>query len=151
MAFTLDYETLRAWCVRQQYEHRANAEAGQLAISYKILEADAPLMVLPQPSRGMVLFAMEMPFRATPERHAALFEAIALLNANAYMGAWVLNSETGELFFRVTVPSLDTQYTDGGLVHVARVVVGTCERVAAGLRAVALDGAAPQTAVPAKV
>jgi hypothetical protein len=96
----------------------------------------------------MVLFAMEMPFRAPPERHAALFEAIALLNANAYMGAWVLNTETGELFFRVTVPSLDTQYSDSGLLHVARVVVGTCERVAAGLRGVALEGAAPQTALP---
>jgi hypothetical protein len=146
--FTLDFDSLKAWCGRQQYDFRENPELGQLAILYALLGEPAPLLILPQPARGMVMFVMRQPFAVPAERRAALLEAVTLLNSTSFMGAWIVNRQTGELYFRVTVPALDTEYSDEGLVHVARVVVGTSEKAAAGLRAVALEGAAPETAVP---
>ena len=148
MGFALGFESLKAWCQRQSYEFRANAELGQLAIAYRILGEDVPLMILPQLARGMVMFAMKLPFKAAVERRAAAAESATLLNASSFMGTWVVNGQTGEIFFRVTVPALDIEYSDAGLLHVARVVVGTTEKAAPGWKAVVLEGAAPETAVP---
>ena len=74
-----------------------------------------------------------------------------MLNSTSLMGAWTANRETGEIFFRVTVVALDIGYTDHGLLHAARVVVGTSEKAAPPLRSVALDGAEPSKAISALV
>lgn len=149
--FVLSYENLKAWCDRQKYEYRANDEVGQLAINYALLGQPSPLMILPHLSRGMVMLAMRQPYSVPADRRAAILEATSLLNSTSLMGAWTANRETGEIFFRVTVVALDIGYTDQGLLHVARVVVGTSEKAAPALRAVALDGAEPSKAISALV
>jgi hypothetical protein len=141
--FTLSFDSLKAWCQRQNYEFSENAELGQLAIHYQLLGQRTPVMVLPEPARGMVMFVMRQPFVVATERQAAMLEAVNHLNASTYMGAWSLNRERGEVFFRVTVPALDIAYTDAGVLHVARVAVGTSERAAPALRAIALENADP--------
>lgn len=145
--FVLSYETLKAWCERQKYQFSTNAELGQLAVHYQLLGQPAPLMILPQLPRGMVMLVMKQPFTVPVERRAAIIDGTALLNATLLMGAWALNRTTGELFFRATVPALDIAYTDQGLVHVARIVVGTSEKAAPVLRSIALDGAEPIAAI----
>lgn len=147
--FTLTFENLKSWCVRQQFEHRTNDQAGQLAIAYQLLGQQAPLLVLPQPSRAMVMLVMRQPFAVAPERRGAVLDACARLNVTLFMGAWVLNQETGELFFRVTIPALDVAYSDQALVHCARVVIGTSEKAAPALKSIALDGADPAKAIAA--
>jgi hypothetical protein len=147
MAFALTFETLKAWCVRQQFQTSENAPLGQLAIHQNLLGQPAPLVIMPHFARGMVMFAMKQPYTVPRDRWTPIVEASALLDANLLMGAWVSNRETGELIFRVTIPALDIEYTDQGLVHVSRVVVGTSERAAPALRAIALEGADPQTVV----
>ncbi len=145
--FTLSFETLKAWCQRQNYEFSENVELGQLAVHYQLLGQRAPLMILPQPARGMVMFLMRQPYIVPPERRPAMLEAVNQLNASVFMGAWALNRDSGELLFRATVPALDNAYSDAGVLHVARVVVGTSERAAPALRAVALEGADPIQAI----
>ena len=142
--FALTFETLKAWCERQSYAYGENPQLGQVAVKYELLGAPAPLMFLPQLDRGMVMLAMKQPFTVPAARRAAMLEATAILNARVLMGAWVLR-EDGEVFFRVTVPALDVHFGDQGMLHVARIVVGTSERAAPLLRAVALDGADPAT------
>jgi hypothetical protein len=145
--FVLSFDTLKAWAQRQKYEFSENPQLGQLAIHYALLGQPSPLLVLPEPARGMVMFVMKQPFTVPPERRAAVVEAAAMLNSTSFMGAWVLNPNTGDLVFRVTVAALDIGYTDAGVLHVARVVVGTSERAAPALKAVALDGVAPAQAL----
>ncbi len=145
--FVLSFETLKAWCQRQKYELSENAELGQIAVHYVLLGQRAPLLILPEPARGMVMFVMKQPYAVPADRQAAVAEAAQILNATSYMGAWALNRDAGELYFRVTVPALDIQYSDAGVLHVARVVVGTSEKAAPALRSVALDGADPTKAI----
>src|SRR5262249_11338292 len=126
-----------------------NTQLGQLAVHYQLLGQPAPLMILPQPQRGMVMFVMKQPYAVPPERRAAVDEACGRLNATLVMGAWMQNRDSGELFFRATAAALDTAYSDPGLLHIARVVVGTSERAAPAMHAVAIEGAEPAKALAA--
>lgn len=147
--FLLSFENVKAWCQRNKYEFSENAELGQLAIHYLLLAERAPLMIIPHTNRGMVMFVMKQPFTVPAERRAAITDAAGILNAIQLMGAWALNRDTGELFFRVTLPALDTGYTDQVLLHVSRIVVGTSEMAAAALRSIALEGAEPVKTIAA--
>ncbi len=142
-SFQLSFANLKAWCERQKYQFSENAQLGQLAIHYQLLGQPAPLLVLPQLDRGMVMFVMRQPYAVPEDRRIDIARAVTLLNAQVFMGAWVINSQTGELFFRVSIPALDTQYSDEGVLHVARIAVGTSEKLAPALKAVALEGADP--------
>lgn len=141
--FQLSFDTLKAWCVRQKYEFSENAQLKQLAIHYQLLGQPSPLLVIPQFERGMLMFVMKQPYAVPADRREAVIKSAAMLNATTFMGAWVVNTETGEVFFRVTVPAMDTQYSDEGLLQVARIAVGTAEKVAPALRKVALEAGDP--------
>jgi hypothetical protein len=141
--FQLSFETLKAWATRQKYEFSENAQLGQLAIHYQLLGQPAPLMVIPQADRGLLMLVMRQPYQVPEERRAEVARACSLINSQVFMGACVINSQTGELFFRVSIPMIDTQYSDQGVLHVARIAVGTSEKLAPALKAVALDGADP--------
>jgi hypothetical protein len=142
-SFQLSFENLKAWCQRQKYEFSENTQLGQLAIHYQLLGQPAPLLVLPQFDRGIVMFVMRQPYQVPEDRRVDIARSASLINAQVFMGAFVVNSNTGELFFRVSVPALDTQYSDQALLHVARIAVGTSEKLAPALKAVALEGADP--------
>jgi len=139
--FELDGASLEAWCDRQGYTYQA--ADGQLIVEYAVLGLPAPLVVLPQLDRGMVMLLMRQPYAVPAARFVAVTQAATTLNARSFMGAWVLNDEKAELYFRVTLVALDTRYSDDSLLHAARVVVGTSELAAPALRAIALDGAEP--------
>lgn len=145
--FELDGASLEAWCDRQGYMYRA--VNGQVIVEYAVLGLPAPLIFLPQLDRGMVMLVMRQPYAVPAARFVAVTQAANTLNASSFMGAWVLNDEKAELYFRVTVAALDTRYTDESLLHVARVVVGSSEVAAPVLRAIALDGAEPGAAIAA--
>lgn len=145
--FVLSYDNLVAWCQRQGYQFSENIELGQVAVHYTLLGQPAPLMILPQLSRGMVMLVMRQPYVVPVDRRPAVADATARLNATSFMGAWAINRDAGELFFRATVVALDVGYSDAGLLHVGRVVVGTSEQAAPALRSIALDGADPAKAL----
>jgi hypothetical protein len=141
--FTLSFENLKAWCQRNQYEFSEDAKRKHLAVHQSLLGQAAPIMMLPQLYRNMLVMVMRQPFDVSPERHAAIIDAAALLNSTSFIGAWALNREFGELYFRVTLPVVDIQYTDAGVLYAAQIVLGNSERAAPALRAIALEGADP--------
>jgi len=79
--FVLSFETLKAWCERQGYQFSENPQLKQLAIHYQLLGQPAPLMVLPQLDRGMVMWVMKQPFTVPEDRRIEVARATALLNA----------------------------------------------------------------------
>jgi hypothetical protein len=102
-----------------------------------------PLLFIPRPERDMLTVAITLPFVAPPERFPVLTVALATLNVRSYMGAWILNPERGEVYFRVTLPTLETDFSDDALRFVARVVLSSAEAMAQPLFAIAHEGASP--------
>lgn len=149
--FVLTYPNLKSWAERLQVPYRWNDELGQLAVGCRILDTDVPLLFIPRTERGMVTLAVTLPFTVPPERFAATSEALTLLNARSYMGAWILNTETREIYFRVTVPALEVTYTDVSVRFVASLVVTSAEAMARPLHAVVAEGASPDTIAQARV
>lgn len=147
--FDLTYSNMKAWCERQKYAFRTNDALEQIAVDYALLGQPAPLMILPQLGRGMVVLVMRQPFVVPPERRSAVIEACNQLNVTSFMGAWSLNSETGEVFFRATLVAVGNAYSDEGFLHAARVVVGTSEKAAPAMKSIALDGAEPNATIRA--
>lgn len=140
--FNLTFDNLKSFCERQKFQYLSNTELGQLAVLYKILGKDAPLMIIPRTERGMVTLAITEPFTVPVERYPLIGEALARLNASSYMGAWVLNFDKGEIYFRITLPALDNEYTDQGLFFAARVVVSSAEAMGQRLQDV-MNGTLP--------
>lgn len=149
--FVLSYDNLKHWCERQGFPIRENPQMRQLAVSYRILDRDCPLLLIPQDDVHLVTLAMLLPVRVPAERAAAVGEALNLLNHNAYMGAWVLDPERGEIYFRVTLPGLDNEYTDQGLHLAARLVVSTVEALAPRIDKLLSTDAAPRSVLPMPV
>lgn len=134
--YPLSFENLQAFCERQALRYKANTERGQIAVLYRLLGRDAPLYIITRPERSMVTLALPFPLRVPDERIPHIGEAVTRLNSAAYMGTWVLNVETCEVYFRVTLPSLDAEYGDGSLLFAARLVVSTVEAAGKGLEQV---------------
>jgi hypothetical protein len=91
----------------------------------------------------MLTVAITLPFVVKTDRFDAITTALSTLNVRSYMGAWILNPERGEVYFRVTLPTLETEFTDDALRFVARVVLSSAEAMAQPLYSIALDEANP--------
>lgn len=142
-SFLLSYRTVKAWAERLKLPFRANEETGQIAVRCRLLDSDVPLLFVPRPEREMLTVAITLPFTVDNERFSPIEVALSSLNVRSYMGAWILNQEQGEVYFRVTLPTLETEFSDEALRFVARVVLGSAEAMAAPLREIAKAGADP--------
>lgn len=140
--FVLNYANIRSWADRLGLAYRYSDEAGQIALPCRLLDVDVPMVFIPRAERGMLTLAITLPFQVPSERFTEVGAALTILNARSYMGAWILNSDKGEIYFRVTVPALDVTYSDQALRFIAGVVVSSAETLAASLHAVAKQGAA---------
>ncbi len=140
-SFSLSYNTVKAWAERLRLPFRANDEAAQIAVRCRLLDSDVPLLFIPRPERDMLTVAITLPFVAPTERYPALTTALATLNVRSYMGAWILNPERGEVYFRVTLPTVETTFSDEALRFVARVVLSSAEAMAQPLFAISHEGA----------
>lgn len=140
LAYTLQFESLIGFCQRQTVRYKANYELMQLAVMNQVLDQDAPLYIIPRPERRMVMLALPLPFKVPAERFPHVGECVTRLNSASYMGTWVLNVATGEVYFRVSLPTLEVKYTDESLLFVFRLCVSTVNEAARGVQRVAFDG-----------
>lgn len=139
--YALDLEAVRSFCDRSGIAHHVDESLGQIAIPRASDPAWA-LRIVPRPERGMLTVAYPLPGRMPPERLPAIVEAVGLLNSRTFMGAWVLNGDSGELYFRQTVLTEGAWFDDRALGQLLRLValtveqaVGRLDRVAQGERA----------------
>jgi hypothetical protein len=139
--FVLNYANIKGWAERLGLGFRYSDEAGQIAVVCRLLDIDTPLVFIPRPERGMLTMAVTLPFQVPSERFPVVGEALTLLNARSFMGAWILNMDKGEIYFRITVPALDVSYSDQALRFVAGVVASSAEAMVGVLHAVACQGA----------
>lgn len=139
--FVLNYANLKSWAERLGLTFRYSDEVGQIAVLCRLLDIDVPLVFIPRPERGMLTLAVTLPFVVPAERFAEVAQALTLLNARSFMGAWILNADKGEIYFRITVPALDVSYSDQALRFVAGLVASSAETLVAPLYAVAREGA----------
>ena len=142
--FALSLDALQAWCDRNSITFLKNDRLQQLAIPTP-LGREYPVRVIPRPSRGMMSFIMVLPFAVPPDRAEVVSRALALANASSFMGAWVLQGNNNELYFRVTVPVDGVRYDDAAVRLLLQVVIGSVQGLGPRLRAVALDGAGWET------
>ena len=144
LRFIITYPNLKHWVDRLRVPYRFNEEVGQVAVLTRVMDTDVPLVFIPRPDRGMLTIAVTLPFAVLKERYQAVGESLTILNARSYMGAWILNSDKGEIYFRITLPAMDLEYTDDTLRSFAALVVSSAEAMAKLLYSVAHQGATPQ-------
>ncbi len=147
--FELTFANLKAWCVRNDYDHQANEELEQIALIYRLMDKLTPLMLIPQP--GIVVFAMRQPYQIPPDRVAAVLQATNRLNALSFLGAWSVNEESRELFFRVAAIVDSIHYTDSSVLALAQAAVGNSEKAMSTLHAIAIENADVETALAALI
>ncbi|MEZ4315933.1 MAG: YbjN domain-containing protein [Myxococcota bacterium] len=140
--YTLDYDTLCGFCERQGLTFFTNEELQQLAIPSPERPGWA-VRIVPRPDRGMVTLAYPLPGRIPGDRLDDLVVAANLLNARTFLGAWVVNHEAAEMYFRQTVLTQGVAYTDASVRELVQLVVGTAEMMIERLDAV-LKGEAPE-------
>jgi hypothetical protein len=150
-AFTLKFENLKDWCERNEYEFAAQGDLEQIAINYQLMDQSAPLMFIPMKDRDLYVLAMRQPYTVPADRFTAILTATNRLNALSFVGAWSLNVDSGELFFRLGLTVADIVYTDKGLLSYARAVVGNSEQATPTLHAIAIEGADPEAALAALI
>jgi hypothetical protein len=148
-AFVLNYASIKSWAERLGLAFRYSDEAGQIAVLCRVLDVDVPMVFIPRSERGMLTLAITLPFSVPADRFGEVSTALTLLNARSYMGAWILNADKGEIYFRITVPALDVTYTDQALRFVAGIVASSAETLAARLHAIAKEGAPASSLAPA--
>lgn len=148
LRFLLTYGNLKSWAARLEARlgvpSRFNDEVEQLAVRAWVMDSAVALVLIPRPERGMVTLAMTLPFAVPPERNPAINESLSILNARSFMGAWILNTEKAEIYFRITVPAKDLEYSDETLHFIASLVESSAEAMAKPLYAVAHQGASPE-------
>jgi hypothetical protein len=136
----LSFEGLRSLCQRHGLVFKLNHDTEQIAVLHRVLDEDAPLYLVPDPGRSMAAFVLPLPFRVPADRRVAVGEAVTRLNRAAAIGAWVLDLESGELGFRVTLPVFGAAYDDDGVLFVTRAMASAVDAAAGDLRQIALAG-----------
>ncbi|MGM0578621.1 MAG: YbjN domain-containing protein [Myxococcota bacterium] len=136
-AFPLTLESVEAWCERMGLVCGRTEDGGQVVIP-RPGEGAIPIRIIDRPDRQMTTFGMVMPWEVPEDRMDAVSRAVADANASMFMGAWVLNTDSGQLYYRVTVPAGPVLYTDEGLKHVVELLVGTALHSHDELRGIAV-------------
>ena len=132
--YALNLETLAQWCVRQKLNYLVQEQAAMVVIPRG--PSEAPVRAIYRGDRSMLSWIIGLPLIVPEDRRAELARAVTLLNSGSFMGAWVLNQQNGELYFRITVPTHQTTWTDDAVMYVVRVLMGTADAAAPVLAAV---------------
>lgn len=142
-SFALEYASVQAWCARMGLAVNTDDANRQVLIPRG--PDQEPVRIVSLADRNMMMFLMVVPITVPPGRYTEVSRAIALANAQSFMGCWVLTTSRGELYFRITLPTDGHATTDDGLTWVIRVLAGTFDTLAPALRRVALEDAAAET------
>ncbi len=132
----LDAAFIVAWCQRNGIAYSASDDGTQVSLP----RGDAaPLRIIGHPDRGLATFALVVAHGLPPERHAAALDICGRANARMFYGAWVLNTEIGQLYLRLSVPLNGVSYTDAALRWLVDTTLGTAEAILPALRDVLQD------------
>lgn len=146
-SFPLSLENIKKWCEANNVPFAINEQLGQLAI-LRIYGRQIPIRFIPHDDRNMLTMAVVAPFKVPESSFEQVSNAIRLANSGTFMGAWMLHSKKGELYFRLTLPTLGLTITEETLKFLIQILLGTVQSVAPSLQKVALEGADYKIVLP---
>ncbi len=146
-SFAVSTEAVAASCARQGLACKHSPDGTQLAIGHQVLGVQTAILCLPWSERGMYMFALALPFAVPAARAEAVALATALLNSQTLMGAWAINTDKGEIYFRITLPTRGAELSDEGLAFLWQVIASTVEQFAPAFYRIASEGAPPSSIV----
>ncbi|MBT3218069.1 MAG: hypothetical protein HN348_03180 [Proteobacteria bacterium] len=138
--YALNLDSAKAWCERNNIPYLFSEALNQIAIP-RGKDQRWMIRIIPRADRKMCTMVMPIPLKVPQDRYDVVREAITLANSTIFMGAWVLNSSKGEVYFRVTVPTEEVLYSDNSMRFLLQVIIGTVERMGEGLRKIVQEGA----------
>ncbi|MCB9679379.1 MAG: hypothetical protein H6737_30015 [Alphaproteobacteria bacterium] len=142
--FALTPEGILGWAQRKNVRLLENKELGQLALQ-RPGDPQQNLRFIPRPDRNLMTFALPLLFTVPEDRIPAFCVALSLANSATFAGCWTLNHQRGEPYFRLTVPSAGTGWTDTALDFTVGLMFSSGDRVGPNLMKIALEGADPAT------
>ncbi len=145
-AFALTPDAIKAWGQRKNVRILENAQLKQLALPHPN-NPDTHIRFIPRPDRNLLTMAVPLKFEVPEDRVAPFCEALSLANSSTFAGAWTYNHQRNEPYFRITVPTIGTGYTDASLEFLVRVMFGSVDGMGPKLMKVALEGADPKSVI----
>ena len=135
-AAAVGLDAVKQWCTANEFAYQEGANEHQILI-VQDPQHDVPIHVLGFEDRELLTFAMFLPIVIPELRLDAVRLATSALNSDTFLGAWALKPETGEVFFRVTLPTLGFSMGEGALDFLFGILLGTVSSSADGLHQVA--------------
>ncbi len=129
-------DAVKQWCTANEFSYQEGASEHQIMI-VQDPKHEVPIHVVGFDDRDLLTFAMFLPMIIPELRLNSVRLAISALNSDTFLGAWALKPETGEVFFRVTLPTLGFSMGEGALDFLFGILVGTVSSSADGLHQVA--------------
>ncbi len=145
--FELGLEAIKAWCDRNDFKYLTNDELGQLGIPTP-LGSNFVIRVIPRDERQMITLALPLPVRVAPALRSEINKAVALANSATFMGAWVLNQGKGEIYFRVTLPTLGAEMNDDGFKRILQIIVVSVQGLLPAWKQILEAGAPAEVILP---
>lgn len=145
----LSLQTIVAWLKSNDARHALDEKNGVLFVLRD--DAEEPhLRILDRSERGMLTWAIVLPFEIPSERQMHVCVALNLINSASFMGAWILNTQKREVYFRVTVPIVGTAWDGEALAYMVQLMLSTTGQLREPIRKVALEGADPRAVLQLK-
>lgn len=138
-SYDLSLEAIADWCIRSGGRTAHGTEQPEILVMVGLFGQKLPVRVRALPS-PLITLAIVAPFQVPAENLEETRRAAAVANQLIHMGTWIV-LDTGELFFRVTLPTLGVKVDDRTLTEVVRLVIGTVAAAAPAFHAVANEGA----------
>lgn len=143
-AYALTLDTIKAWGVRKNLPLLENKELGQLALQHP-KNKGLVVRFIPRPERNLLTIALPLPFQVTEEQMPNFLKGLSLANSSTFAGSWVLNHSKGETYFRITLPTVGTGYTDQSLDFLVSITFGSVDKLGPRLLKIAHEGADPRS------
>ena len=138
--YPLNVDAFAAWCGRHGGRPAHGDAAPDVLILLEILGQKLPVRVAAHKRHPVITVAIVAPFTVAEDRRTEMSLAVTAANASILMGTWVLQP-TGELFYRVALPTMGVEVDDNTLADILKLVVGTVQAAAPSFHAIANDGA----------
>ena len=122
--FNLSIENITRWCDRIELAYILDANQGHLHIPHPE-QQEWVIRVIPRDAQKMLTFGLVVPYQFPEDRLDELDRTVSHLNSRTIMGAWVLNHTARSIYFRITLLSEESAYTDDGVLYILQTIFNT--------------------------
>jgi hypothetical protein len=137
----LSVERMLEWSAQNEQEILTNTALPNQLLFPRPLGVELPVRVVFFSERGLCWMQIELSQEISASKQEVVTRALTLLNSASYMGAWVLNSRRGKLYFKLSILTDGVLYTDAAITRLVQTLTSTVTQTAPSLLKVALQDA----------